>query len=89
MVMMEKFTEAHFFAEINRLRALMGDRTFWNRPPEHRQTCLDGIGFVYLNLVKDDGSDPTSEQIDNWARIYQSTVDEYHNRETIILSMER
>lgn len=75
------FTEKYFHDEIVRLRQAWGTKDFWAMSDEKRQKMIDGLSFVYLNIVNEDGSTPTSEQIEQWAGIFQSTLTEYSRRE--------
>lgn len=78
------FTEQYFFDELLRLRQAWGTKDFWNLPEDKRQKMLDGLGFLYLNIVNDDGSKPDKEKIDEWATHYQATMTEYSRRELFI-----
>lgn len=77
----QPFTEKYFLEEVVRLRREMGTKTFWQRPREQREAFLQGLAFVCLNIDNEDGTPPTGEQLEKWARIYKATTDEYNRRE--------
>lgn len=78
------FTEKYFYEELGRFRQAMGNREWWMNP-DNREACVKGITFVYLNLVNEDGSLPSNEQITKWGSIFNATMSEYAQRESIML----
>lgn len=83
----QPFTETYFFQEVCRFREMMGTRSFWKLAEGQGEAALNGLGFVYLNVDNEDGSKPTIEQIEKWARIYDSAILEYHRREFMMLQL--
>lgn len=79
------FNLAYFKKEACELRRLMGQRDFWAKSATERQHALNGFGFVFLNLVSDDGKALSKEDNDFAANIYYGTVDEYGRREVMAL----
>ncbi len=79
-----QFTEKYFYSEICSLRQMWGTKSWWQKPEEHREACLKALGFVYCNIVNDDGSQPNSEQIQRWANIFDSTCQEYERRKLYV-----
>lgn len=77
----------YFNSEIMGFRELMGQKSFWKKTPEQRQIAIDGISYVYLNLANDDGTALTSEDISKAARILESTLSEYSQREFMMLTL--
>ena len=74
------FTEKYFYEELGRFRQAMADKTWWARPEQDRDAWVSGLAFVYLQIQNDDGSNPTREQIDKWAMIFNATMREYNRR---------
>lgn len=83
------FTEKYFFSEIVRLRQEWGQKGFWERTDEQRQAMIDGLAFLYLNIVNDDGSPPNQAQIEQWGNVFNSTLAEYARRETMMMFRTR
>lgn len=81
------FTEKEFFEEIHRFRQHLGDKTFWAKTPEQRQAMIDGLSFMYLNVMNDDGSFPSREKIDQWGNIFNQTLSEYTRRDSMTLML--
>ena len=79
-----EFTEKYFFEEVVRLRQFMGQKSWWAKPEIERERCISGLSLVYLNIVNEDGSHPSHEQIEKWAAIFESTIIEYERRKTMI-----
>jgi hypothetical protein len=78
------FTEKYFREEICRLRTAWGNKDFWQKTDEQRERMLDGIRLVYLNIENEDGSKPTTEQIENWAGLFEATMFEYERRKMYV-----
>jgi hypothetical protein len=79
------FTEKYFFEEVRRFREMFGDKTWWAKPEEMRDKCVDGLALVYLNIENEDGSRITDEQIKRWASIFEATTMEYERRKMMLL----
>lgn len=69
-----RFSRHEFFAQLMLFRGLMGDRTFWAKPPEQRDSAVRGFGFVYTN------SELKPEDIGAFC----STMTEYTKRESMM-----
>ena len=77
----QHFTVKYFHSQVLELRKLMGEKTFWAKSAEIRQHAVDALGFVFLNLVADDGDTISPEENQKAADIYYNTIDEYSRRE--------
>ena len=79
------FTEKYFFEEIRRFRDAFGNKEWWKKSEEQRDAWISGLSLVYLNINNEDGTNPTKEQINKWATIFQVTVEEYERRKLFML----
>lgn len=77
------FTKKEFYTEICRFREMFGNKEWWNKPLEIREQCVRGLSHMYLNVVNDDGSFPSNEQLKEYANVFQNTLNEYHHRGAI------
>lgn len=82
---MYKQTIPYFNEEICRFRKWMGEKSFWAKPPEQRELAIKGLGYVFLTLTKEDGSALDTKEIENVRLTFETTIEEYHMRERIIL----
>jgi hypothetical protein len=82
-----QFTEAYFLEEVNRFREACGDKRFWDKTDEQQDAMISGLSFCYLNIVNDDGSLPSKEQIDKWAFIFKQALDNYNRRKTMLVML--
>lgn len=82
---MNKFTEAYFLEECTRFRAMLGERSFWNKGPEKCEAALRGLTHVYLNIFNDDGSSPSDEQMQKWAQHWEVLAREFNWRAAFAL----
>jgi len=79
-----QFTEKYFLEEINRFRSECGLKTFWDKTEEQHEAMIKGLTFVYMNIVNEDGSQPSPEQIDKWGFIFNQALDNYNRRKTML-----
>lgn len=82
-----QFTEAYFIEEINRFREQCGLKTFWDKTEEQHEAMISGLSFCYLNITNDDGSQPSREQIDKWANIFDVAIQNYNRRKTFLVML--
>lgn len=75
-----KFTLKEFFEQVNYLRQLMGEKSFWAKPEAIRQEAVNGLTFVYSNTKTDNAED--EETLIN---IFSSTISEYTRREAMVI----
>jgi hypothetical protein len=66
-----------FLDSIVDFREKMGDRTFWEKPPEIRQISIDALTQDYLKTEH-------GENLQDDADVLMTTLDEYHTREIYI-----
>ena len=75
-----KFTLKEFFEQVNYLRQLMGEKSFWAKPESERRGAVNGLTFVYSNTKTD-----TPKDEETLINIFSSTIGEYTRRESMIL----
>lgn len=78
------FTEEYFNEEINRFRAACGSKDFWAKTETQQEAMIKGLSLCYLNIVNPDGSQPTHEQIEKWALIFDAALMNYNQRKTFM-----
>lgn len=78
-------TIPYFNEEVCRFRKLMGEKSFWEQPPEKRNLAIQGLGYVFLTTSKEDGTALDPKEVETITQTFMSTMDEYHMRETMIL----
>lgn len=79
------FTEKELQNEIMEFRKQCGEKSFWARTEEQQQAMIDGLSFMYLNTVNDDGSLPKQDKIDLWGGWFRDALDNYHRRKAMLL----
>ena len=78
------FTKQEFYDEICRFRALFGSKEWWNKPLEVRDACVRGLSHMYFNIMNEDGTLPTQEEIEKYALVFDATMVEYYRRATML-----
>jgi hypothetical protein len=80
-----KFTLEYFFSQIVEFRQMFGTKSFWARPIEQREQACFAIGYMFLNLMAEDGSPLAEKQNLHSSQVYDATMREYSSRESILM----
>jgi len=75
----------YFRQEVCAFRKLMGEKTFWAMTADRREAAQKAIGIIYVSLSNLDNSTLSEEDNERAIAIYQSAMDEYNRRETLLL----
>ena len=80
-----EFTEKYFMEELGRFRANFTNKTWMALPEEKRDAAIRGLSLVYLNVMNEDGTPPSYEQIKKWGMWFDQAITEYSRRQAYIL----
>lgn len=70
-----KIDLAYLYAEITRLREMMGTKTFWALPPEKRMETIRGLTFAFAKAELKEGEEEKA------STAFAAVTDEYALRE--------